>query len=128
MVRLLVQHEHHHVSVAAGSRQAGVYLLKEHQAWVSREMVLTNVYARGDLWLLRRDLEAWVTEALVQHRTFHDTFLPGCSVHDGIALAALGGVPDAREQIAAFVGVVVGAELRGLRAARPAIAVVDWTE
>ena len=49
-----------------------------------------------------------------------------CSVHEGIALAALGGVGEVREQIAEFAGIVVGAELRHLRAVGPAIAAIDW--
>ena len=38
----------------------------------------------------------------------------------------LEGVVDVRAEIGAFVGIVVGAELRRLRAVRPAIAAVDW--
>ena len=72
------------------------------------------------------DLQAWAADALTQHRIFHDTFLFGCSAHEGIALAALGGVDEVREEIGAFVGVVVGAELRRLRAVGPAITAVDW--
>ena len=85
---------------------------------------LTN--ARSNTRQLRADLQAWAVDALTQHRTFHDTFLFGCSAHEGIALAALGGVDEVREEIGAFVGVVVGAELRRLRAVGPAIAAVDW--
>ena len=85
---------------------------------------LTN--ARGNTRQLRADLQAWAADALTQHRTFHDTFLHGCSAHEGIALAALGGVAEVREQIAEFVGIVVGAELRHLRAVGPAIAAIDW--
>ena len=36
------------------------------------------------------------------------------------------GVEEVREKIGAFVGIVVGAELRRLRAVGPAIAAVDW--
>ena len=43
-----------------------------------------------------------------------------------MALAALGGVAEVREEIAEFVGIVVGAELRRLSAVGPAIAAVDW--
>ena len=82
--------------------------------------------APGDARQLRADLQAWTTDALAQHRTFHDTFLFGCSAHEGIALAALGGVDEVREEIGAYVGIVVGAELRRLRVAGPAIAAVDW--
>ena len=82
--------------------------------------------ARGNTRQLRADLQAWAADALTQHRTFHDTFLHGCSAHEGIALAALGGVDVVREEIGAFVGIVVGAELRRLRAVGPAIAAVDW--
>ena len=56
----------------------------------------------------------------------HDTFLHGTSAHEGIALAALGGVAEVREQIAEFAGIVVGTELRHLRAVGPAIAAIDW--
>ena len=82
--------------------------------------------ASGDARQLRADLQAWAADALTQHRTFHDTFLHGTSAHEGIALAALGGVAEVREQIAEFVGIVVGVELRHLRAVGPAIAAIDW--
>ena len=82
--------------------------------------------SRGNVRQLRADLQAWAADALTQHRTFHDTFLHGTSAHEGIALAALGGVAEVREQIAEFVGIVVGVELRHLRAVGPAIAAVDW--
>ena len=82
--------------------------------------------ARAEARQLRADLQDWAADALAQHRTFHDTFLHGCSAHEGIALAALGGVAEVREEIGAFVGIVVGAELRRLRAVGPAIAAVDW--
>ena len=82
--------------------------------------------ARADTTQLRADLQAWAADALTQHRTFHDTFLCGCSAHEGIALAALGGLDKVREEIGAFVGIVVGAELRRLRAAGAVIAAVDW--
>ena len=83
--------------------------------------------ARGNTRQLRADLQAWAADALTQHRTFHDTFLFGCSAHEGIALAALGGVDEVREEIGAYVGIVVGAELRRLRAVGPAISAVDWS-
>ena len=51
--------------------------------------------------LLRADLQAWVADALTQHRTFHDTFLHGCSAHEGIALAMLGGL---EEQVSGGAG------------------------
>jgi hypothetical protein len=35
-------------------------------------------------------------------------------------------VAEVREQIARFVGIVVGTELRHLRAVGPAIAAIDW--
>ena len=86
-----------------------------------------SYHRNGDTRQLRADLHAWTAAALAQHRTFHDTFLFGCSAHEGIALAALGGVDEVREEIGAYVGIVVGAELRRLRAVGPAIAAVDWT-
>ena len=82
--------------------------------------------ATSDARQLRADLQAWCADALTQHRTFHDTFLFGCSAHEGIALAALGGVDRVLERISEFAGIVVGAELRRLRAVGPAIAAVDW--
>ena len=82
--------------------------------------------ADGDTRQLRADLQAWAADALVQHRTFHDTFLFGPSAHEDIALAALGGVQEVREDIAAFAGIVVGKELRRTRAMGPAIAAIDW--
>ena len=82
--------------------------------------------ALADASQLRSDLQAWCTDLLAQHRTFHRTFLFGCSAHEGIALAALGGVTEVRRNIGAFLGIVVGAELRRLRAVGPAIAAVDW--
>ena len=45
----------------------------------------------------------------------------------GVPGSELGGVAEVREQIAEFAGIVVGAELRHLRAVGPAIAAVDWT-
>ena len=77
-------------------------------------------------WDLRYNLQVWADDELTQHRTFHNTFLHGTSAHEGIALAALGGVAEVREQIAEFVGIVVGAELRHLRAVGPAIMAIDW--
>ena len=41
-------------------------------------------------------------------------------------LPIIGGVEAVRERIAAFAGIVVGAELRHLRAVGPAIAAIDW--
>ena len=89
-------------------------------------VVRQRATARADARQLRTDLQAWAADALAQHRTFHDTFLFGCSAHEGIALAALGGVGGIREDIQAFVGIVVAAELRRVRAVGPAIAAVDW--
>ena len=80
----------------------------------------------GDARQLRVDLQAWTTDALAQHRTFQTTFLFGCSAYEGITLAMLEGVEEVREEIGAFVGIVVGVELRRLRAVGPAIAAVDW--
>jgi hypothetical protein len=54
------------------------------------------------------------------------TFLFGCSAHDDIVLTLLEGEPGLREEIAAFVGVVVGAELRRTRAVGPVIEAIDW--
>ena len=62
------------------------------------------------------------TQSLAQHRTF----LFGCSAHEGIRLSVFEGVEEVRERVGAFVGVVVGAELRRLRALGPAIAAIDW--
>ena len=77
---------------------------------------------------LRADLQAWAADALVQHRTFHRTFLFGCAARDGTAtgLSKLGGVQELREKVAAFVGIVVGRELRHTRAIGPTIAAIDW--
>ena len=55
-------------------------------------------------------------------------FLFGTSAHEGIALAMLGGVDEVRETISQYAGVVVGAELRHLRAVGPALTGVDWTK
>ena len=41
-------------------------------------------------------------------------------------LPLLAGMPGFLEKIAAFVGIVVGVELRRTRAMGPAIAVIDW--
>ena len=41
-------------------------------------------------------------------------------------LPMIGGVEAVRERIGEFVGVVVGSELRHLRAVGPAIAAIDW--
>ena len=150
--------------------------------------------AGGTTLQLRADLQAWAADALTQHRTFHDTFLFGCSAHpstsvteepttltipllpsnhltpplgsttfttgptydvDGAKitetitttlspstvtttitrtrttnpyLPILGGhgMAQQRKSIMEFVGIVVGAELRHLRAVGPAIAAIDW--
>ena len=42
--------------------------------------------ARGNTRQLRADLEAWAADALTQHRTFHDTFLFGCSAHPSMSI------------------------------------------
>ena len=42
-------------------------------------------------------------------------------------LPKLGGLQEVLSQIADFAGIVVGAELRRLRAIGPAIAAVDWS-
>ena len=83
--------------------------------------------AEADARQLRTDLQAWCADALVQHRTFHRTFLFGCSVHEGIALSMLEGLEDVRAKIAQYTGIVVGVELRRLRAVGPAIAAIDWS-
>ena len=141
---------------------------------------------------LRATLKVWAAAALLQHRTFHKTFLCGCfsrsststiqqtstiiPLQQPISLTAttrtmsecppmrsydatgarvtttttttvtltavttimtqtrttnpclplLAGEPGLLEEIAAFVGIVVGAELRHTRAMGPAIAAVDW--
>ena len=82
--------------------------------------------ASGDNRQLRADIQAWAADAVVQHRIFTSTFLFGCSAHRDIALSAFEGVEEVREKVAAFVGVVVGEELRRTRAVGPAIAAVDW--
>ena len=87
---------------------------------------------KGDARQLRANLQAWAAEALVQHRIFQRTFLFGCSahavhwVHGDIALAKLEGEEALRAEVAKFVGVVVGKELRLTRAMGPAIAAIDW--
>ena len=153
-------------------------------------MVHTN--AHGNTRQLRVDLQAWAADTLSQHRSFHDTFLFGCSAHpstsvteepvtltipllpsnhltpplgsttfttgpiydaDGALitetitttlapstvtttitrtrttnpyLPIIGDLEHIRIEIAAYVGIVVGAELRHLRAIGPAIAAIDW--
>ena len=82
--------------------------------------------AHGDARQLRTDLQAWAADALLQRYTFQSTFLFGCMVGEDIPLAMLEGEVDVRAEIGAFVGIVVGAELRRLQAMRPAIAAVDW--
>ena len=64
-------------------------------------------------------------DALARHRTFQ-IFLFGCSVHEGITLSMLEGLGEVREKIGAYVGVVVGVELRRLRGVVGLIAAVDW--
>ena len=83
-------------------------------------------HATGDARQLRADLQAWAADALVQHRTFTSTFLFGCSAHGDIALTILEGEEELRAQVAEFVGIVVGKELRRTRAMGPAIAAIDW--
>ena len=80
----------------------------------------------GDTRQLRADLQAWAADALVQHRIFTSTFLFGCSAHGDIALTILEGEEELRAQVAEFVGIVVGKELRRTRAMGPAIAAIDW--
>ena len=76
---------------------------------------------------LRADLQAWAADALVQHRIFLSTFLFGTSAHrDEIALSILEGVEEVRKKVAAFVGIMVGKELRRTRAMGPAIAAINW--
>ena len=75
----------------------------------------TGPNAPGDARQLRADIQSWAATALAQHRTF-GVFLHGCSAHEGIALSKLGGVEGVRVHVGAFVGVVVGDELRRLRA------------
>ena len=43
-------------------------------------------------------------------------------------LSALEGLGEVREKVGAFVGIVAGAELRRLRAVRPAIDAINWAE
>ena len=47
-------------------------------------------------------------------------------MHGNIALTILEGEEELRAQVAEFVGIVVGAELRHTRTMGPAIAAVDW--
>ena len=79
---------------------------------------------------LRADLQAWAADALLQRYTFQSTFLFGCSAGEGILLAMLKGHDGVRAEIGAFVGIVVGAELRRLQAMRPTIEAADraWHE
>ena len=81
--------------------------------------------APGNARQLRADLQAWAADTLAQRYTFQSTFLFGCAAGD-IPLAMLEGEVDVRAEIGAFVGIVVGAELRWLQAVGPAIAAVDW--
>ena len=68
---------------------------------------------------------------MVLHRTFF-TFLLACHVPSpevasaNPALPRIAGVPDALERVAAFAGVLMGAELRRTRDAGAAIAAIDW--
>ena len=88
--------------------------------------------APGNTRQLRADLQAWAADALVQHRAFHGTFLTGCCARitpldtTNPYLPQLAGKPGLLEKIGAFVGIVVGAELRHTRAMGPAMAAVDW--
>ena len=88
--------------------------------------------APGNTRQLRADLQAWAADALVQHRAFHGTFLTGCCARitpldtTNPYLPQLAGKPGLLEKIGAFVGIVVGVELRHTRAMGPAIAVIDW--
>ena len=93
---------------------------------VTARALKQHANAPGDARQLRADLQAWTADALAQHRTFQTTFLFGCSAYEGIRLARLEGMEEVRERIGAFAGIVVGAELRRLRAVGPAIAAVDW--
>ena len=89
-------------------------------------------HAPGNTRQLRADLQAWAADALVQHRAFHGTFLTGCFARTtpmdttNPYLPLLAGMPGFLEKIAAFVGIVVGVELRRTRAMGPAIAAIDW--
>ena len=83
-------------------------------------------YAPGDTRQLRADLQAWAADALVQHHIFTSTFLFGCSAHGDIALTILEGEEELRAQVAEFVGILMGKELRHTRAMGPAIAAIDW--
>ena len=88
--------------------------------------------ASGNTRQLRADLQAWAADALVQHRAFHGTFLTGCCARitpldtTNPYLPQLAGKPGLLEKIGAFVGIVVGVELRHTRAMGPAIAAIDW--
>ena len=82
--------------------------------------------AAGNAQRLRADLQAWAADTLAQHRAFHDTFLHGCSAHQGITLYKLAGLEETRQEIAGFAGIVVGEELRRTRAMGRAIAAIDW--
>ena len=88
--------------------------------------------APGNTRQLRADLQAWAADALVQHRAFHGTFLTGCCARitpldtTNPYLPQLAGKPGLLEKIGAFVGIVVGVELRHTRAMGPAMAAIDW--
>ena len=68
----------------------------------------------------------------MQHRAFYGTFLFGCFARTTLTsttnpcLPLLAGKPGLLEKIGAFVGIVVGVELRHTRAMGPAIAAIDW--
>ena len=88
--------------------------------------------APGNTRQLRADLQAWAADALVQHRAFHGTFLTGCCARitpldtTNPYLPQLAGKPGLLEKIGAFVGIVVGAELRHTRAMGPGLLYFDW--
>ena len=78
----------------------------------------TNVHENaGDV---RVSVHLWAADIIAQHRVIQGTFLPGCSAHKGgIALSKLGGggcMMQVRALIGAYVGLIVGRELRGRRA------------
>lgn len=82
--------------------------------------------SHGDTRQLRTDLQAWAVEALAQHRTFCNTFLFGCSAHEGTLLAALGGMEEQRREIGAFVGIPTGVELARLRKFLADLEAIIW--
>jgi len=80
----------------------------------------------GNMRQFRADLQAWATDALAQHRTFHDTFLFGCLPQRAGSKVLETLVTPQLVDIAAYAGIVVGEELRRVRALGPALAAVDW--